>query len=205
MHLYKTAAAVELADRDSTPWASGFQLSLRVTCLQSFQKFLDNCLKLPSHQYETISLVDWLNLILGFTSLSKMALHSSPLPGWDPVELQVASTFEYFRDQISSQMPRPQDSTEGNDDVFERFRRITAIMKTALRNRTGRGTSNGVSFNLATGAGRTVSLLQELPLPKLNGVANGTGAEKLPSLRNLHPSLDMESGDFHWRFLTGTV
>jgi hypothetical protein len=205
MHLYKIATAVELADRDSTPWATGFQLTLRVTCLQSFQEFLENGLKLPSEQYDTISLVDWLSLIIGFTSLSKMALQSHSLPGWDPVELQIANTFDYFRDQISSQMPRAYDNAEGNEDVFERFRRITGTMKTALRTGTGRGPSNGVTFNLATGSGRTVSLLQDLPLPNFNGVANGIGAEKLPSLRMLHPLLDMDKDDFHWRFLTGTV
>lgn len=205
IHLYRTAAAIELADRETTPWASGFQLSLRVTCLRSIEQFLDNGITLQTSKYEYISLVDWLNLVSGITSLSKLALASSPLPGWDPTELQIAQSFEYFRDQLSAQMPRPRDATESNEDVFERFRRVTSVMKLVLRNAPGRSSPNGGTFELATGSGRTVSLLQDLALPKLNGKINGTGPEQLPSLKSVHPSLDLNSHQFHWNFLMGTV
>jgi hypothetical protein len=197
IHLYKTAAAVEFTDRETTPWASGFQLSLRVTCLRSIEQFLDNSISLPSAQYEFVSLVDWLNLVSGVVSLGKMGIDSSPMPGWDPADLQIARTFEYFRDQLSLQMPKPRDNKDRSEDVFERFRRITSVMKTSL------SSSNGGTFELATGSGRTVSLLQDVTLPKLNGMTNGT--EKLPSLWKIAPSLDMNSHEFHWKFLMGTV
>ncbi|OAL03496.1 hypothetical protein IQ06DRAFT_108134 [Phaeosphaeriaceae sp. SRC1lsM3a] len=203
IHLYKTAATIDLLDRESTPWASGFQLSLRITCLRSIEQFLDNSIKLPSTQYAFISLVDWLNLVSGIISLGKLGLHSTPMSGWDPVELQIARTFEYFRDHLSSQMPRPRGSMDNNEDVFERFRRITSVMAVALRTAKGGASPNGTTFELATGSGRTVSLLQDLALPKINGKPNG--AEKLPSLWKVDPSFDMNSNEFHWKFLMGTV
>ncbi|KAH8729062.1 hypothetical protein GQ44DRAFT_701503 [Phaeosphaeriaceae sp. PMI808] len=203
IHLYKTAAAVDVTDREATPWASGFQLSLRVTCLRSIEQFLDNSLKLSTAQYEFISLVDWLNLVSGVISLSKLGLHSTPMSGWDPVELQIGQTFEYFRDQLSSQMPRPRDPQENNEDVFERFRRITSVMKAALRTTPGRGSPSNSTFELATGSGRTVSLLQEVSLPTINGMTNNT--EKLPSLWKRNHSLDVNNNEFHWKFLMGTV
>jgi len=203
IYLNKTAATVDLTDRESTPWASGFQLSLRVTCLRSIEQFLDNSMKLPTGQYDFISLVDWLNLVSGVIGLSKLALHSQPLPGWDPAELQIARSFEYFRDQLSSLMPRPRDNQDANEDVFERFRRITSVMKIALRTTPAGGSPNGGTFELATGSGRKVSLLQDVSLPKLNGKSNGT--EKLPSLWEVNPALDMNSNEFHWKFLMGTV
>ncbi|KAJ4985896.1 hypothetical protein SVAN01_08585 [Stagonosporopsis vannaccii] len=200
-YLYKTAASIDLTDRDSTPWASGFQLSLRVTCLRSIEQFLDNSTKLQSSQYEFLSLVDWLNLVSTMTSLSKLALHSSPMPGWDTTELQIAKSFEYFRDQLSSQMPRPRDPQETNEDIFERFRRITAVMKMALTTSSGRTSPGGSTFQLATGSGRTVSLLQDLPLPKMNGV-NGNDRHHPWKLT---PTFDLTSHQFPWRFLSGTV
>ncbi|KAH7359544.1 hypothetical protein BKA66DRAFT_427335 [Pyrenochaeta sp. MPI-SDFR-AT-0127] len=203
VYLYKTAAFAKLSDRDDTPWAAGFQLSLRVNCLRSIEQFLDNSIKLPSSQFNLLSLIDWLNLVSITTSLSKLALHSSPMAGWDPTELQIAKSFDYFRDQIASQMPRHRDNQENNEDVFERFRRITTIMGTTLRIPPGRGSPTGSTFELATGSGRTVSLLQDSPLPIPNGMMNG--AEKLPSSWNANPSLDMSSHEFHWRFLMGTV
>lgn len=205
LYLNRTAAAVDLTDRDSTPWASGFQLSQRVTCLRSIEQYLDNSLKLPTSQYVFISLVDWLNLVSAVISLSKLALHSPPIPGWDPNELQVARSFEYFRDQLSSLMPRPHDTQECNEDVFERFRRITSVMKIALQTAPGGGSPNGSTFELATGSGRTVSLLQDVSLPKLNGLSNGGIPEKLPSLFKINSPLDMSSNEFHWKFLMGTV
>lgn len=201
-YLYKTAASVELTDRDSTPWASGFQLSLRVTCLRSIEQFLDNSTKLQSSQYDFLGLVDWLNLVSTMTSLSKLALHSPPMPGWDTNELQVAKSFDYFRDQLSSQMPRPRDPQETNEDIFERFRRITAVMKMALTSSSGRTSPGGSTFQLATGSGRTVSLLQDLPLPKMNGI-NSNDRSHAPW--NLKPSFDLNSHQFPWRFLSGTV
>lgn len=160
-------------------------------------------MKLTSTHYEFLSLIDWLNLVSTTTNLSKLALHSSPMPGWDPAELQVAKTFEYFRDQLATQMPLPRDAQDSNEDVFERFRRITAAMKVAVRNAQTRGSPTGSTFELATGSGRTVSLLQDLPLPRPNGMVNGV--EKLPSLWKVNPSFDINSNEFHWRFLMGTV
>jgi hypothetical protein len=163
---------------------------------------LDNSTKLQSSQYEFLGLVDWLNLVSIMTSLSKLALHSTPMPGWDTTELQVAKSFEYFRDQLSSQMPRPRDPQETNEDIFERFRRITAVMKMALTSSSGRTSPGGSTFQLATGSGRTVSLLQDLPLPKMNG-ANGDDRSHAPW--KLKPSFDLNSHQFPWRFLSGTV
>lgn len=201
-YLYKTAASIELTDRDSTPWASGFQLSLRVNCLRSIEQFLDNSTKLQSSQYEFLCLVDWLNLVFTMTTLGKLALHSTPMPGWDTTELQVAKSFEYFRDQLASQMPRPRDPQESIEDLFERFRRITAAMKAALTSSSGRTSPGGSTFQLATGSGRTVSLLQDLPLPKMNGV-NGDDRSHAPW--KLKPTFDLNSHQFPWRFLSGTV
>jgi hypothetical protein len=152
-------------------------------------------------QYESVSLIDWLNLVSTITNLSKLALHTSPLPGWDPAELQISKTFDYFREQLSSQMPRSRDTLDNNEDAFERFRRITSTMRLALHDASGRCSP---TFELATGSGRTVSLLHSLALPKING---GTinGDEKLPSLREVTPSFDMNCNDFHWKFLMGTV
>ncbi|KAF2035311.1 hypothetical protein EK21DRAFT_54797 [Setomelanomma holmii] len=188
IYLYKQAAAVDVVDRESTPWASGFQLSLRVTCLRSIEQFLDNSMQHPNSQFVFISIVDWLNLVSSLIGLSKLALHSSPMPGWDPAELQIAGSFEYFRSQLSSQMPQPRDSQESNEDLFERFRR---------------GSPNSGTFELATGSGRTVSLLQDVSLPKINGMSNGN--EKLPSLWKINPSFDTTSNDVHWKFLLGKV
>ncbi|KAL5113850.1 hypothetical protein ACEQ8H_008270 [Pleosporales sp. CAS-2024a] len=211
VHLYRTAAAVDLHDRDSTPWACGFQLGLRVTCLRSIEQALENSIKLHTAQYYFISLVDWLHLVSGIISLGKLGLHSSPLPGWDPAELQLTRTFEFFREQLSSQMPRQRESREkksNEEDAFARFRRITSAMMVALETAPSRGCTSpsgggGGTFELATGSGRTVSLLQDLSLPKIKSI--NSGAEKLPSLWKLSPTLDMNSNEFHWKFLMGTV
>jgi hypothetical protein len=171
--------------------------------LSAIEQFLDNSTKLATDQYGFVGLVDWLSLVSAITSLSKLALHTLPMPGWDPLELQIAKTFEYFRDSLSSQMPRSRTAQESNDDVFERFRRTTAVIKTAVRNLPGRTSPNGSTFELATGSGRKVSLLQELPLPKPNGTVQS--GEKLPSLWQVHPSFDISSSDFHWKFLMGAI
>ncbi|KAI8938400.1 hypothetical protein NX059_004296 [Plenodomus lindquistii] len=202
IRLYRTAATVDLSDRE-TSWVNGFKLSLQVNGLRSIETFLDNSTQMPSSQYASVSIVDWLNLASALTGLSQLVLQTLPLPGWDPNELQIVNTFEYFRDQLCSRMPHPRDAPDGNNDVFERFRRTTAVMKTALRDPTGRGSPNGGTFELATGAGRTVSLLQDLPSLKPNGVANGP--ERLPSLRHINPSFDISKSDFPWKFLTGAV
>jgi hypothetical protein len=76
-------------------------------------------------------------------------------------------------------------------------------MMVALRTARGGSSPNGSTFELATGSGRTVSLLQDLALPKING--NPIGTEKLPSLWKVNPSFDMNSNEFHWKFLMGTV
>jgi hypothetical protein len=123
------------------------------------------------------------------------------MPGWDPAELQIAKTFDYFREFLSSQMPRPCDTQDSNEDAFERFRRITSIMRRALYDAPGR--CSPTTFELATGSGRTVSLLHSLALPKING--GTTGGEKLPSLREVTPSFDINCDNFHWKFLMGTV
>lgn len=202
-HLYRAAASVDLTDRESTPWASGFQLSLRVTYLRSIEQYLDNSAKLPSNHFEYISIIDWLNMASAMTNLGKLALQSSPMPGWDPTELQITKSFEYFRDQLASRMPRLRDLQESSEDVFERFRRVTAVMKTALRNSSGRCSPSGSTFELATCSGRTVSLLQDLPLPKPSAIANGI--EKLPVLWKVNPSFNINHTDFPWKFLMGTV
>jgi hypothetical protein len=78
-------------------------------------------------------------------------------------------------------------------------------MRLALHDAIGRGSPNGNTFELATGSGRTVSLLHNLALPKINGNGSTSGVEKLPSLRDVTPSLDITSSDFHWKFLMGAV
>ncbi|KAF2996683.1 hypothetical protein E8E13_004602 [Curvularia kusanoi] len=200
-YLYNIAASIELTDRDNVPWASGFQLSLRIACLRSIEQFLDNSSKLQPSQYEFLGLVDWLNLVSTMTSLSKLALHASPMPGWDATELQVAKSFDYFREQLSSQMPRPRDPQETNEDIFERFRRITAVMKMALTTSSGRTSPGGSTFQLATGSGRTVSLLQDLPLPRINGI---NGDERSHAWKQ-KPAFDLNSSQFPWRFISGAV
>lgn len=203
IRLYRRAASVELTDRE-TPWVSGFQLSLQVNCLRSVETFLDNGVQLASNRYEFVSIVDWLSLASTLTTLSQLALQPLSLPGWDPTELHLVNTFEYFRDQLCSRMPHPRDSTDCNHDVFERFRRTTAGMMTALRNTSGRASPIGGTFELATRSGRTVSLLRDLPSLKPNSVANGVDRQ-LPSLRLINPSLDINKSDFHWKFLLGTI
>ncbi|CBX90683.1 hypothetical protein LEMA_P057170.1 [Plenodomus lingam JN3] len=198
MRLYRRASSLELADRE-TPWVNGFRLSSQVNCLRSIETFLDNSTRLSTSQYESVSIVDWLNLASAMTNLSQLALQTPPLPGWDPAELQIANTFEYFRDQLCSRIPHPRDASDTNHDIFERFRRTTALMKTVLRDPSGRASPNSSTFELATGSGRTVSLLQDLPSLKPDGVANGT--ERLPSLRHINSSFDISKSDFHWRFL----
>jgi len=185
------------------PWVSGFQLSQRITCLRSIEQFLDNSLQLSPSQFELLSIIDWLTLISTLTMLSKFALHTTPMPGWDPIDLQVGKTFEYFRDQLSAQMPRSREAQESSEDLFERFRRITAIMKMAVKNAPGRHSPNGSTFELATGSGRTVSLLQELPPLKLNG--NTNGPDPLPVPWRINPHFDLNSNEFLWKFLMGTL
>lgn len=174
---------------------------MRIACLRSIEQFLDNSTKMQSSQYEFLGLVDWLNLVWTMTSLSKLALYSSPIPGWDTTELQVVKSFDYFREQLSSQMPRPRDPQETNEDIFERFRRITAVMRMALTSSSGRTSPGGSTFQLATGSGRTVSLLQDLPLPKMNGTI---GDERSHTWKH-KPAFDLNNSQFPWRFISGTV
>lgn len=201
--LYKATASLDIYDRDSMPWVSGFQLSQRITCLRCVEQFLDNSLQLNSNEYDLLSITDWLALVAGLTTLAKLALHTSPMPGWDPIELQIYKSFEYFRDQLSAQMPRQRESQDYSEDLFERFRRITAIMKMAVKAAPGRSSPNGSTFELATGSGRTVSLLQELPPLKPNGVVNGS--DPLPAPWKVNAQLDISSQEFLWKFLMGTV
>jgi hypothetical protein len=159
---------------------------------------------MTSDQYEFLSIVDWMNLISTLTGLGKLALHSTPMPGWDPADLQLGKTFDYFRDQLSSKMPpRPRDTSVSGEDVFERFRRITAVMKMALRNPPGRSSPNGSTFEITTSSRQTVSLLQDLPPLKPNGIMNG--ADPLPAPWKVHPQFDLSSPQFLWKFLMGTV
>jgi hypothetical protein len=203
MHLYRSSASLEFSNQENPSWASGFQLSLRVTHLRSTEQFLDNGVLLNSSQYEFLSIIDWLNLISALTALGKLALHSSPLPGWDPVDLQIPRTFEHFRDRLSSQLPYPRDGQEHHEGVFERFRRVTAIMKMALKTVGGRGSPNGSTFEITSSSRQAVSILHDLPPLKQNGVANGN--ENLPAPWKVNPSFDMSSSSFHWKFLMGTV
>ncbi|KAL1594319.1 hypothetical protein SLS60_010076 [Paraconiothyrium brasiliense] len=203
VHLYKATLSVDIYDRDSMLWVSGFQLSQRITCLRCVEQFLDYSLQFSGTEYEMLSVTDWLALVAGLTTLAKLALHTSPMPGWDPVDLQIFKSFEYYRDQLSAQMPRPHDSQEHTEDLFERFRRITGIMKVAVKTAPGRSSPNGSTFELATGSGRTVSLLQELPPFKPNGVVNGT--DPLPAPWKVSPQFDISSQEFLWKFLLGTI
>jgi len=185
-------------------WAPGFQLSLRITHLRSIEKFLDNSTQMITNQYEFLSIVDWMNLVSALTGLCKLALHSTPMPGWDPADLQLGKTFDYFRDQLSSKMPpRPRDTLVSGEDVFERFRRITAVMKMALRNPPGRGSPNGSTFEITTSSRQTVSLLQDLPPLKPNVTMNGV--DPLPAPWKVHSQFDMSSSQFLWKFLMGMV
>ncbi|KAF2111098.1 hypothetical protein BDV96DRAFT_614888 [Lophiotrema nucula] len=203
IYLYKTAMNLDLIDRDATPWASGFQLAIRITGLRSIEQFLDNSLHMAQAQYEFVSIVDWLSLVGSLTTLGKIALHSPPVPGWDPADLQLSKTFEYFRDQLSAQLPRPLDGHERKtEDLFERFRRVTAVMKMAIKNATSRGSPNGSTFEITTSSRQTVSLLQDLPPLQRNGATNGN---ELPAPWKVNPTFDMSGSEFPWKFLMGTV
>ncbi|KAF2475764.1 uncharacterized protein BDR25DRAFT_322237 [Lindgomyces ingoldianus] len=203
VRLYRSAMSLELLDRDSTSWASGFQLSLRITGLRSIEQFLDNSVQMATNQYEFLSIIDWLNLISALTALGKLAVHSTQIPGWDPADLQLGKTFEHFQEHLCSQLPRPLDSQERKaEDVFDRFRRITAIMKMALKSVPGRSSPNGSTFEITTSSRQTVSLLQDLPPLKPNGIANGTD---LPAPWKVNPTFDMSSNEFPWKFLMGTL
>lgn len=162
-------------------------------------------MQLSSTQYEFLSIADWLNLISALTALGKLALHSPPVPGWDPADLQIPKIFDHFRDRLSVQIPHPRDGQEhnNNEGVFERFRRITAIMKMALRTVGGRGSPNGSPFEITSSSRQSVSILHELPPLKPNGAVNGN--ESLPAPWKVNPSFDMSSGTFPWKFLMGTV
>lgn len=168
------------------------------------EKFLDSSLQLTSAEYEFISIADWLNLISALSMLGKLVLHSTPMPGWDTTDLQIAKTFEYFRDRLCSLMPRPRDSQDNGEDVYERFRRITAVMKTAMKSTPTRASPNGSTFELATGSGRTVSLLQDLPKLKPMGAMNES-LDTLPAPWKMNASIDMNSSEFCWKFLHGTI
>ncbi|KAF2012929.1 hypothetical protein BU24DRAFT_465278 [Aaosphaeria arxii CBS 175.79] len=204
VHLYQIAAGLDIQDRDSTPSAPGFQLSLRISSLRSIEQFLETSLQLPADHYEYLSIVDWLNLIATLTILGKLALHATPMPGWDTNEVQVPRMFEHFREELCAKIPQPRDNGQDNQEhVFERFRRITAIMKMSLKNVHGRGSPNGSSFEITSSSRQAVSILQELPPLKLNGVVNG--AEQLPTPWKVNPSFDMNGNDFPWRFLMGVL
>ncbi|KAF2734531.1 hypothetical protein EJ04DRAFT_534776 [Polyplosphaeria fusca] len=201
IHLYRAAMQREMLETDGA-WTSGFQLSLRISGLRSIEQFLDNSLQLAQTHYEFLSLVDWLNLLSALTTFGKIALHSSPMPGWDPADLQLAKTFEYYRDQLSAQIPRSPDSQDRKaEDVFERFRRVTAVMKMALKNAGTRGSPNGSTFEISTSSRQTVSLLNELPPLKPNGVTNGD----LPAFWKVNPTFDFSGNAFPWKLLMGTV
>ncbi|KAF1998812.1 hypothetical protein P154DRAFT_244687 [Amniculicola lignicola CBS 123094] len=202
VHLYRIATSLEFADRDSTPWASGYQLSLRISSVRAVEQFLECSTQMNPSQYEFLSIVDWLNLIFTLTTLGKLALHSSPMPGWDPVDLQLSKTLDHYRDQLCAQMPRPLDVQDRKaEDVFERFRRITAIMKGAMRSGHGRGSPNGSTFEITTSSRQTVSLLQDLPPLKSNGMTNGD----LPAPWKVNPQFDVSSIEFPWKFLMGSL
>lgn len=174
-----------------------------MSCLRSIEQFLENSIQLSTGQYEFLSVVDWLNLISGLTTLGKLALHATPIAGWDPIDLQLSKIFEHFRDKLCAQIPRPRDGQERSEDVFERFRRITAIMKMALKNVQGRGSPNGSTFEITTSSRRAVSILQDLAPLKPNGVVNGV--DSLPAPWKVNPAFDMSSTEFPWKFLMGAV
>ena len=202
VYLFQQSVALELADRDSNSWAAGFQLSLRISCLRAIEQFLDSSTQMSSHQYEGVSIVDWVHLVSGLTVLGRLALHSTPMPGWDPTELQIFKTFEHFRDQLCAQMPRLHDNQERRvENVFERFRRVTAIMKSALKQTPGRS-SPGSTFEITTSSRQTVSLLQDSPLPKPGGSSNGVD---LPTPWKTNPLYDISSDEFTWKFVMGVL
>jgi hypothetical protein len=123
--------------------------------------------------------------------------------GWDPAELQISKTFEHFRDLLCAQLPRTRDGQEHSEDLFERFRRITAIMKMASKNVPGRGSPNGSTFEITSSSRQAVSILQDLPPLQPNGAVNGT--ESLPAPWKVNPTFDMSNPEFPWKFLMGTV
>jgi hypothetical protein len=174
-----------------------------MSCVSAIEQFLDNSALLHTSQYECLSIVDWIILISVLTSLAKLVLHAAPLPGWDPSDLQIAKTFEHFRDKLCAQLPRQPEAQEHSEDVFERFRRITAIMKMALKNTTGRGSPNGSTFEITSSSRQPVSILQDLPPLKPGGIANGT--DSLPAPWKVNPTFNMSGSEFPWKFLMGTV
>jgi hypothetical protein len=201
IYLYKCVTTLEITDHDSTPWITGFELSQRISCLRAIEQFLDNSIRLAPTQYEYLSVVDWLSLIFAFTGLARLAVHATPMPGWDPMELQIPSTFGHFRDQLSEKFPRPRDVQEKNENIFERFRRVSAVMKRGLKN--GRGSPNGSAFEITTSSRQAVSILQDLPPMKPNGTVQHV--ESLPTPWRTPAALDIDSTEFPWKFLMGTV
>jgi hypothetical protein len=202
VYMFQQSVALELTDRDSVSWAAGFQLSLRISCLRATEQFLESCVQMSSNQYECLSIVDWVHLISSLTMLGKLAVHSPPMAGWDPSDLQLSKTFEHFRDQLCSQMPRLHDNQERRvENVFERFRRVTAMMKGAVKQTPGRS-SPGSTFEITTSSRQTVSLLQDSPLPKPGGGSNGVD---LPTPWKPNPHYDISSEEFTWKFLMGIL
>ena len=202
VYLFQQSMALELADRDNNSWAAGFQLSLRISCLRAIEQFLDSCTQMGSHQYEGVSIVDWGHLVSGLTVLGRLALHSTPMPGWDPSELQIIGTFDHFREKLCAQMPRLHDNQERRvENVFERFRRVTTIMKSALKQMPGRS-SPGSTFEITTSSRQTVSLLQDSPLPKPGGSSNGID---LPTPWKTNSLYDISSDEFTWKFVMGML
>ena len=76
-------------------------------------------------------------------------------------------------------------------------------MKMAVKAAPGRNSPNGATFELATGSGRTVSLLQELPPLKPNSAVNGS--DPLPAPWKVSPQFDVSDQEFLWKFLMGTI
>lgn len=201
--LYKTTLALDITDREISPSAPGFLLNLRLACLRSIEQFLETTLQMNAIQYEYLSIIDWLSLISSLGMIGKLALHVPPMPGWDSSELQLSRLFDTFRDQLCAQIPQSRDVQDSSEDVFERFRRITAVMKIAIKNVHGRGSPNGSTFEITSSSRQAVSILQELPPLNTNGSV--VGGDQLPPPWKVNPRFDMSSGEFPWKFLMGAL
>ncbi|KAH7121030.1 hypothetical protein B0J11DRAFT_55299 [Dendryphion nanum] len=203
VHLYNLTIPLDISDRETIPSAPGFQLKLRLSCLRSVEQFLDNSTQLKATEYEYLSVVDWLSLISSLGVLGKLALHVPLMPGWDTSELQLFRMFDNVREQLCAKMPHRYDSNDQEDDTFERFRRITAIMKGAIKNGHNRGSPNTSSFEITSSSRQPVSILQELPPLNSNGATNNI--DPLPAPWKVSPKFDMNSAEFPWKFLMGTL
>ena len=207
MRLYKRALSIDpLFKRD--PLYLGFELDLRVACLCAIESFLDVCGEVHTEHYQYLTIVDWIHLISAFALLGRLCLMPT-VCGWDTAEMQIVRKFEDARERLCARMPFSLGGANNQtEDVFDRFRRITSTMRSALR--TGdqqqpqQSSTNGSTFEITTSSRQTVSLLQESPSPIKSNEFPAYSPEQ-HSGQVGGASFDFARDDLSWKFLMGTL